>query len=295
MELGDVIKLIYAIPITEHTVITQLTHVEDDEPYQVWIISTGACRYVLKKAKKCEAETYQLILSKLNTGFIPVIHQKISAGDETYLLMEYIAGEDLCKCNRTKLTLALDALISLQSKTWNNRPLASFGYSFAESLRSRETRGRYLRDTLLENTYERFLQMYHTVPRALCHDDLLPFNVIASDCRAVLIDWECGGILPYPSSFARLIAHGETSQDAMFFISAEDRSFAIDYYYENLLKKRGIPYAEWITTLEYFLFFEYCEWVFIGNKYNDQRSELYRKYLTLSRKQAEKIKAVYNC
>lgn len=54
-------------------------------------------------------------------------------------------------------------------------------------------------------------------------DDLLPFNVIVSDDRAVLIDWEYGGILPYPSSFARLIAHGEEAEDSLFHMTREDR------------------------------------------------------------------------
>lgn len=204
--------------------------------------------------------------------------------------MEYVDGENLCKCNRKKLTLALNALISLQRKTWNNHSLAAYGYSFEKSLRSREHRGKYLNDMLLEEAYEKFMQMYPTVPRALCHDDLLPFNVIASDHRAVLIDWEYGGILPYPTAFARLIAHGEDTEDALFFMTPEDRTFAIDYYYDNFLKEMGITYPEWRNTLEYFLFYEYCEWVFVGNKHNAQNSAFYKKYLPIAKLQAQKIK-----
>ena len=64
MELMDIIKLIYVVPITEQAVITQLKHVEDDdEPYQVWTIDTGTAQYILKEAKGDEAETYRLILS----------------------------------------------------------------------------------------------------------------------------------------------------------------------------------------------------------------------------------------
>ena len=138
------------------------------------------------------------------------------------------------------------------------------------------------------------MRMYRTVPRALCHDDLLPFNVLASDNRAVLIDWECGGILPYPTAFARLIAHSEETENALFFMTSEDRIFAIDYYYNNLLKEMGISYTEWRNTLEYFLFFEYCEWVFVGNKYDAKNSEFYKKYLPIARQQARKIKLMEN-
>ena len=290
VELLDIVKLINAVPITEQTVITQLKHVEDDEPYQVWSINTGAARYILKEAKEDEAETYQWILSELNDDCIPTIFQRISAGESVYLLMEYVDGENLCKCDRRRLTLALDALISLQRKTWNSQSLASYGYSFEKSLRSREHRGRFLNDPLLEEAYEKFMKIYHSVPRALCHDDLLPFNVIASDHRAVLIDWECGGILPYPTSFARLIAHGEDTENALFFMTPEDRAFAIDYYYENLLKDMGISYTEWRKTLEHFLFYEYCEWVFVGNKYDAKNSDFYKEYLPIAKHQAEKLR-----
>lgn len=294
MELRDIVKLIDAVPVTEQAVVTQLKHVEDDEPYQVWTIDTGTAQYILKEAKEDEAETYRLILSELNTDCIPAIYQTISAGEKLYLLMEYVDGENLCHCNRAKLTLALDALISLQRKTWNNRSLADYGYSFEKSLLGREQRGKYLNDPLLEVVYEKFMGMYRTVPRALCHDDLLPFNVIASDNRAVLIDWECGGILPYPTAFARLIAHSEETENALFFMTSEDRTFAIDYYYDNLLKETGISYTEWRNTLEYFLFFEYCEWVFVGNKYDAQNSEFYKKYLLIARQQASKLKLMEN-
>ena len=142
---------------------------------------------------------------------------------------------------------------------------------------------------LLEKAYEKFLCVYQTVPQALCHDDLLPFNVIVTAQKAVLIDWEVGGILPYPTSFARLIAHTQTDPSALFYMTQEDKNFAIDYYYDNLLKEKGISYDEWRRTLEFFLFYEYCEWVFVGNKYNVTDGEYYQKYLPIAKEKAAKI------
>ena len=75
-------------------------------------------------------------------------------------------------------------------------------------------------------------------------------------------------------------------------MTPEDRAFAIDYYYENLLKEMGISCTEWRNTLDYFLFYEYCEWVFVGNKYNAQNSEYYKKYLPIAKLQAQKIKSL---
>ena len=270
--------------------VTQLKREENDELYQVWRIDSGNTSYILKEAEPQEAETYTSILGELETDSAPILYQTISAQGKQYLLMEHIEGENLCQCSRPKLTAALDALISLQQKTWNSQTLAGHGYSYDQSLRDRQTRGNYLNDPLLDEAYEAFLAVYQTVPRALCHDDLLPFNVIASEHRAVLIDWEYGGILPYPTSFARLIAHGEEQEGAFFYLTRADRDFAIDYYYDHLLKERGISYRDWRKTLEYFLFYEYCEWVFVGNKYDATDGEYYRKYLPLARQQAAKLK-----
>lgn len=276
--------------IAQDPVVTQLKREENDELYQVWRIDSGDTSYILKEAGAQEAETYQSILAELDENSVPALRQRVVADGKTYLLMEYIDGDNLCRCNRPKLTAALDALISLQQKTWDSRALAEYGYSYEKSLRDRRTRENYLNDPLLEEVYEAFLAVYQTVPRALCHDDLLPFNIIASDHRAVLIDWEYGGILPYPTSFARLIAHGEEQEGAFFYLTRADRAFAIDYYYNHLLKDKGISYPQWCDTLEYFLFYEYCEWVFVGNKYGATDGEYYQKYLPLARQQALKIK-----
>lgn len=290
MEVRALLDRIDAGLLGPEAVATQLKREENDELYQVWRIDSGDTRFILKEADAREAETYTSILAGLGTDSVPTLYQTISAQGKEYLLMEYIEGENLCRCNRPKLTAALDGLISLQQKTWNSQALAGYGYSYDQSLRDRETRGNYLNDPLLEEVYGAFLAVYQTVPRALCHDDLLPFNVVASDHRGVLIDWEYGGILPYPACFARLIAHGEEQEGAFFYLTRADRDFAIDYYYEHLLKEKGISYPDWRKTLEYFLFYEYCEWVFVGHKYDATDGPYYQKYLPLARQQAAKLK-----
>lgn len=290
MEIKALLERLDAGLLGPHPRVTQLKREENDELYQVWRIDAGDHRYILKEADAREAETYTSILAGLGTDSVPILYQTISDQGQEYLLLEYIEGENLCRCNRPNLRATLDALISLQQKTWDSQALAGYGYSYDQSLRDRQTRGRYLNDPLLEEVYEAFLSVYQSTTRTLCHDDLLPFNVIASEGRAVLIDWEYGGILPYPTSFARLIAHGEEREGAFFYLTRADRAFAIDYYYDHLLKERGISYPDWRNTLEYFLFYEYCEWVFVGNKYDATDGEYYQKYLPLARQQAAKLK-----
>ena len=293
MDLWEIIDRIDTVSISPKATVTQLKHEEDDEPYQVWRIDTDNIRYVLKEAKGIEAEIYQSVFAELKES-VPTLYQVIIADEKTYILMEYIEGENLCKCNRTKLTHALDALISLQKKTWEGHTFAHCGDPFEKILLKRQNRGKYLNDLLLEEAYEKFLRVYQCVPKALCHDDLLPFNIIASGKKAFLIDWETGGIMPYPTSFARLIAHAEEDPNSFFCMTQADKNFAIDYYFDNLLKEKGISYIDWRNTLEYFLFYEYCEWVFVGNKYNATDGEYYKKYLPVAKRQAAKILELEN-
>jgi thiamine kinase-like enzyme len=202
-------------------------------------------------------------------------------GGAEYFLMEYCLGEDLRRCEREKLRKALDALIEMQGEFWQREELYDSALTLVQSLAGIENRGRYLGSKRLEEAYAAFVRIYQATPRTLCHDDLLPFNLLIGE-RAVLIDWEYGGILPYPSSFARLIAHGRQEEGVFFYMTQDDRNSAIQYYYDGLVRKHGIPFAEYRRTLDYFLFYEYCEWVMLGNRYDNRSDERYGYYRRLA-------------
>ena len=57
-----------------------------------------------------------------------------------------------------------------------------------------------------------------------------------------------------------------------------DKDYAIEYYFEHLLKGKGIDYNDYRRTLDYFLLYEYCEWIMLGVKYNETDSERFQKY-----------------
>lgn len=256
--------------------VKQFLSEEDSEPYNVWRIQFADRELVLKEAKGHELETYRAFFSSPCT-YAPQLLATTEADGKDYLLMEYIPGESMTKCARESLKLALDSLIAMQRAHWGSTENA--GYSLEKALPARQNRGKFLKDPVLEAAYGDFLRAFETCPRTLCHDDLLPFNVICDSGRAVFIDWEVGGILPYPVSLARLIAHGEEGEDAFFYMKDEDKAFALDYYYTQLIEKMGISRSDFNRTMALFLFYEYCEWVYLGNKYEDADRERYQSYL----------------
>lgn len=286
--MTDIAEILMQIGLCEQAEITRFKSEEDGEDYDVWHVTANNTDYVLKKAKGCESAVYDIFLSRVGSG-APRVYKTLRHNGEVFILMEYIKGEDLRKCDRESLILALDALIHIQSLYWEDREHQDIGSGFEASLPGRRSRGEYLGDAELERAYEKYLQLFSTLPRTLCHDDLLPFNVLVSDGKATIIDWEYAGILPYPTSLVRLIAHGAESDDAFFYMKEDDKTYAIEYYYEHLIKKKGISYGDYRRAVNYFLLYEYCEWIMLGNKYGDTESDRYMEYLAKAKEHLSKL------
>ena len=274
-------KILKKINLSSSAKITPFVNSEDGEEYQVWQINADDKKYVLKKAKGFESELYSTLLSTLDRA-VPGLVALTDFEGEVFLLTDYIEGVDLRHADRERIKETIDALIYLQEKFWNHKDDA--GLSYEASLNSRISRGKYLFDPNIEKIYSEYLEIYQRLPRTLCHDDLLPFNVIAGEKGAYLIDWEYGGILPYPTAIARFLAHSDEDENAFLYMKDEDRRFAIDYYYDNFIKHKGISRSEYDRTIDLFMIYEYCEWIMIGNKYPNGDMIRYKAYLEKIRK-----------
>jgi thiamine kinase-like enzyme len=202
--------------------------------------------------------------------------------------MEYFDGQTLSRCTREKLTLALDALIELQNAWWQDTTRADAGLSFERCYESRQKWLPHMAD--LTEAFGAYLEAFCTMPRTLCNDDLLPFNVLSDGQLAVIIDWEYGGILPYPCALARLIAYGEDREDALFYMTQEDKEFALRYYYDRFIRHKGITWEEYSRTMELFLLKEYAEWVYCAHKSGDLGIPYYKPYYAKACTMAAQLK-----
>lgn len=287
MDQEEILQILAALNCTPKPLSIEPFYGEEDgNAYNVWQILFPEGSRVLKAAKGYEREIYTKILQN-QYSFAPRIFASGTVDGQDYLLIDYISSENLMRCTREKLIFALDALIEMQSEFWQDTEHSQIGLSFEDSISRRENRIKYLNDPELEQIYREFLREYRSVPRTLCHDDLLPFNVIIRKNRAVFIDWEVAGILPYPVSLARLIAHGEEGEDAFFFMTEEDKVFALDYYYQNFISKKGISREVYDRTMALFLFYELCEWIYLGNRYEDTDSVRFKCYLKKAKAMAK--------
>lgn len=259
---------------------------EDGEPYGVWRLTWPGRSAVLKRTTPGEREVYGTFFGP--GGPVPEIYGYAELGGQLYMLMEYVEGETLSHGTVEKLISALDALIETQERYWGDTEHAGAGYGFEACLSNLEKRLPTLGD--LSEAYRAYLEVFRTVPRTLCNDDLLPFNVVVSGRRAVLLDWEYGGILPYPGPLARLLAYGEDPKDGPgtgpFELTEAQRRFALDYYYDNLISKKGISRDEYRRTMKLFFLKEYSEWVYCaetGGEKDGRYERYYKKAKRLAR------------
>jgi hypothetical protein len=251
----------------------QLKREEDDSFYDVWKVISNDKEYILKRTDELEILNYENYLSKLNRG-VPKLYKKINYNNKWYILIDYFKGDNLCKATKENLKKVLDELIRIQDIYWNS-PIDK---QYNQSLESRINRGKYLKNELINSEYQKFLSFYKQTPLTLCHDDLLPFNVLCNDDNACLIDWGHAGILPYPTPIVRLIAHGKDDEEYLFYMKEEDKEFVINYYYDNFIKNKNIDYDTYINIINYFLLYEYCVWIMLGEKHNNLDSDMYKEY-----------------
>lgn len=269
-------------PITK---VTQFCAEEDARPYQVWKIETKDRALVLKQTTQDEMDTYETFLTQ--PGLAPQVYAFNEFDGQLYMLMEFIPGSSMSFCTRPRLQQTLDTLIASQKKYWEDRSHSQSGYSFEKSWPNRCKRLAYMGD--LKNAYQAYLDCFASIPRTLCNDDMLPFNVLASDDRAVILDWEFAGILPYPCALARFLAFGEEVSGEMFYMTAEDRQFALDYYFENLVKSKGITRPEFDRTMQLFFFKEYSEWIYCAAISGEPDMEYAQKYRPIAQKLAKEL------
>lgn len=260
---------------TSSVTITRFCREEDGSPYDVWKVENEEEAAVLKRVSPEELAVYQVFFPE-GGGGVPRIYGSVEYGNEIYMLMEFIEGETMSRCTREKLQLALDCLIQIQEAFWGNTELTNLCWNFEKRYAAREKRLPYMDD--LSEAYQAYLEADCSIPRTLCNDDLLPFNVLISKTRAVMIDWEYAGILPYPCSIARLLAFGEENEDFIFQMSFEDKKFAVQYYYDNLVKSKGIDWESYIRTMKLFFLKEYCEWVYFARSSNKLNHPYYQEY-----------------
>jgi len=253
--------------------------------YRVWRLTGWRGSFILKESCPTELEIYGAVSGR--SFALPAFFGSTVWRGKPWILIEDIRGESLSVCTRAALTAALDSMIELQGLYWT-LPV-HLGESVQSSLPLRTARRRYIPGIMLRRAFDLSIEAYRSAAVTLCHDDMLPQNVFYDGWRAVLLDWEYAGMLPWPVMLARLLAHTSSNGATPFYMSAEDKSFALDYYFEHFIAARGVSRADYDRTMKLFIFYELTEWIYVYRKGHRARDGLYRYYFAAARDEAKEI------
>lgn len=254
--------------------IKQIKNEDGDDFYNVWMIVSDNNSYILKRSTENEISNYNVLLNIP----IPKYYGNLKYYNKLYILIEYLDGDNLMNGNLYKCTKAIDTIIEINKKYLNNE--VELSDTFDKELIRINKRLEYLNDELLERKYLEFIDVYKKTIKTVCHNDLLPFNMIIVNNIAYLIDLENIGYLPYLLMFARFIAHYKDIKGYLFYLEDSVKEYLIKYYYDNFVSLLNKSYEEYLYELDLFLFFEYTEWVYVYNRYNIKKDERFNYYLS---------------
>ena len=208
--------------------------------------------HILKKSNDYEIEVYENILRDKGQP-VPEYLGSITEGKQQWILLQYIAGEDLRKFNEEMVVGCADSLAQIFNLYWQEDEFAEkkLDNRFERYWTRINKRAKCLKnEEKLAEAYQIFLDRQLECPRTLCNGDFLQFNAINNNGRIILIDWAFAGIMPYSLDLARLITHGsERYFPFPFYMTDEYRKIFIKGVYERLAYKPDYKQYVWDIIL----------------------------------------------
>lgn len=253
--------------------------------------------YVLKKSDGAEVAVYRDFLA----GYGFKVPEYLGSGQfdgKTWLLMEYIEGEDLREFTGEMAYGCADSITAVMNAYWQRDEQEFVSKKrdkrFEKYWKRINKRAKCLEEEpLLRQAYSVFLQRQLTCPRTLCNGDFLQYNAIERKGEIYIIDWAFAGIMPYSLDVARLIAHGtEDRRTFPFYMVDEYREIYVRKVYEKLWKKPD--WEQYIKDIKLSLLNEYIEFIEWDLSHpKEERDGVFAYYYEQAQKAAEEIMAFY--
>jgi len=234
---------------------------KDFRRYDVYLIETKLGRKVLKCVNEKEVKNYEKYLSKYKIS-VPKYYGKTVDGNKTWILIEYIYGDDLRNMTDELAIAAAKSLSEIQNTCWirKDKELRD-GKRFDEYLKRINKRFQYIKDeNLIGDAYSIFLNRQIECPKTLANGDFLQFNVVCKQGEVFVIDWGFGGIMPYSLDIARFIAHATENKETFpFYMNDKQKNIFIKDIYSQLKNKP--LYSQYIYDIKLAVLNEYVEFI----------------------------------
>ena len=259
IKIDDIAKKVLASEdINKITRICERYSEEEDDyrEYDVYKIKTTSKELILKKASEREASNYKKYLSVCSFN-VPKFYGSYKDGDNIWIVIESIEGDDLRNMTDALAISAADSLSEIQNYFWNFSDTERFDV-YMERIGRRYS---FIKDDpVVGMAYALFLERQKTCPRTLSNGDFMEFNTVDKDGKVFIIDWGFGGVMPYSLDIARFIAHATEDRATFpFYMNDEQKKLFVDGVYERLNEKPD--YEQFIWDIKLAVLNEYVEFV----------------------------------
>ena len=106
-------------PLSPAAAAERMAYEEGGGFYHAWKITDGPEAYLLKAVSENELTIYRRLGNRLDA--LPRCYGTTAYRNKTYILLEFVSGHDLMRCERVDRIRALDAMIALQDAYWGTR------------------------------------------------------------------------------------------------------------------------------------------------------------------------------
>lgn len=216
-------------------------------------------KFVLKKATEKEYLINQLLIKHQFSYLIPeLIHFSKDSNQTFWITTRYFSGKDLSELP-PHLSTSLGSELANLVNYFYHRPdvLDYLTPSIDEQLSKKTTiLNKIDCHSPLFKAYSYYLNRFKTIPKTLCHDDLLPINLLYNNNHSnqlKIIDWEHATIGSYLTDITRLTtfysANRITFNDGLtFYGNLTEIDQLISLFYQNLSEE-----IKCLVTKEQFL------------------------------------------
>lgn len=158
---------------------------------------------VLKRAGAAEFAAHRRFLTDASLPVSPMLR---STADGGWLVFAWLAGHDLQRCSTSDAVALGNALARVQASHWQPAPTGLTAEQAALD-RDVEQDQRWMAQwPELEDGLVRVRRRWRECPWTLAHGDLYGMNVLVSEGRATLIDWNEARLAPWTRDAARFLA-----------------------------------------------------------------------------------------
>ncbi|MDT2832231.1 phosphotransferase [Vagococcus carniphilus] len=216
-----------------------------DKEYQAYRLATREGKsVVLKKVSKEECDAYQL-LNRVEI-FPEFINQTKDSSGDYWLTTEYFLGKDLSILKKEAASRLGKELAKLANSFFEeNDSLRTFSPNLKKQIESKYQLLEKLKSNLsLYKTYEEYIIRFKGTPKTICHDDLLPINVLFDEKtnQMKILDLEHVRLSSYICDVARFGAFYSGDKVSFkkgfsFFDEEENIQLFLKTYYSFLMPK----------------------------------------------------------